>query len=112
MIWHIAWPRDRKCPGEAAEVACLEGALNGPQDNAEEDDEQQGEQHDALPVIAHVTTGKSPNDAFCGGRGEFWFAQGHVDTDAVVGILGVRGLPAAELGALHPKHLLSLEFRR
>lgn len=54
-------PAHRNSPGEAAEVPRLQGALDRPQNDAEEDDDQRREEQYALPVIAHVAAGEPPS---------------------------------------------------
>lgn len=112
VFWgEIFWPAHCNSPREATEVARLQRTLHRPQDDAEEDDDESGEQDDALPVVTHVTAGQPPHQPR---RGDLWalrFAHGNVDGDARVWILGViRSLPAAQLGAFHPEHLLLLEL--
>lgn len=48
-------------PCEAPEVPCLQGTLDWPQNDAEEDDDQGREEDYALPVITHVTAGQPPS---------------------------------------------------
>lgn len=61
VFWgEILWAAHGDSPGEAAEVPRLQGALHRPQDDAEQDDDQGGEEDDAFPVVAHVAAGQPP----------------------------------------------------
>lgn len=109
----ILRPAHCNSPREAAEVPRLQGTLDRPQNDAEQDDDQGGEEDYAFPVVAHVAAGQPPSYPRRGSLRSFWLAHGDVDGDARVRVLGVIGcLTAAELGPFHPEHLLLLEFGR
>lgn len=57
----ILWPAHRNSPCEAAEVPRLQGTLDWPQNDAEQDDDQRREEEYAFPVIAHVAAGQPPS---------------------------------------------------